>query len=63
VDGEGTVHQLWERAFVYQDRGIFTSVETPQLALHFTVSQRGTVRLAITLSGRAFGDAVRGDGP
>jgi D-alanyl-D-alanine carboxypeptidase len=63
VDGEGTVQQLWERAFVYQDRGIFTSVETPQLALHFTASERGAVRLAITLSGRAFGDAVRGDGP
>jgi CubicO group peptidase (beta-lactamase class C family) len=63
VDGEGTVHQLWERTFASQDRGTFTSVENPQLALHFTVSERGAVRLAITLSGRAFGDAVRGDGP
>jgi D-alanyl-D-alanine carboxypeptidase len=63
VDGEGTVQQLWERVFVYRDRGVFTSVENPQVDLRFTLSDRSAARLAITLSGRAFGDAVRGDGP
>jgi D-alanyl-D-alanine carboxypeptidase len=63
ADGEGIVKQLWERVFVYRDRGVFTSLENPQVALHFTVSERGAARLAITLSGLAFGDAVRGNGP
>jgi CubicO group peptidase (beta-lactamase class C family) len=63
VDGKGTVPQLWERVFVYRDGGVFTSVENPQIDLHFAFSERGAARLAITLSGRAFGDAVRGDGP
>ena len=63
VDGERTVNHLWESVFVYRDGGLFTSLENPQLDLHFTASEQGSARLAITLSGLAFGDAVRSNGP
>jgi hypothetical protein len=40
VDG-ATVNQLWERVFVHRDRGVFTSVENPEVGLRFTVSEQG----------------------
>jgi hypothetical protein len=63
VSGDGSVEQLWERAFAHQGAGVFTSVENPAFRLTFTPAEPQSTRVSLTLAGRAFGDATRVESP
>ena len=63
VSSDGAVEQLWERVFASQGGGVFTSVENPEFRLTFAPVAPRSNRVALTLSGRAFGDATRIDSP
>ena len=63
ISGGGSVEQLWERDFVYRGGGLFMSVENPEFRLTFKTVAPRSMRMSMTLSERAFGDAARVESP
>ncbi len=59
VKGDESIWQLWEREFAYRGGSVFAAVGNEEFRVTLTPLNERSTHLSITLSGRAFGDAVR----